>query len=188
MQKARRHPTKGLRPLVSVWFQGLFTPLFRVLFTFPSRYSFTIGLSGVFSLTRWCWQIQPEFHLLRHTQDPRPSVILTNTGLSPPTVTFSTVFSFKLLQLRRSYYPTTAATIVVWAVPLSLATTRGITVVFSSSGYLDVSVPRVRPPTSRGTRPSTWWVAPFGYLRITAPVQLPVAFRSLARPSSPLRA
>ena len=24
MQKARRHPTKGLRPLVSVWFQDLF--------------------------------------------------------------------------------------------------------------------------------------------------------------------
>ncbi len=24
MQKARRHPTKGLRPLVSAWFQGLF--------------------------------------------------------------------------------------------------------------------------------------------------------------------
>src|SRR5690606_41312382 len=24
MQKARRHPTKGLRPLVSVWFQVLF--------------------------------------------------------------------------------------------------------------------------------------------------------------------
>ena len=39
MQKARRYPTKGLRPLVSVRFQGLFTPLLAVLFTFPSRYS-----------------------------------------------------------------------------------------------------------------------------------------------------
>ena len=27
MQKARRHPTKGLRPLVSVWFQDLFHSL-----------------------------------------------------------------------------------------------------------------------------------------------------------------
>ena len=34
----------------------------------------------------------------------------------------------------------------VWADPLSLAATRGITVVFLSSGYLDVSVPRVAPP------------------------------------------
>ena len=27
MQKARRHPTKGLRPLVGVWFQVLFHPV-----------------------------------------------------------------------------------------------------------------------------------------------------------------
>ena len=53
MQKARRHPY-GLRPLVSVWFQVLFTPLLGVLFTFPSRYWFTIGLSRVFSLSGWC--------------------------------------------------------------------------------------------------------------------------------------
>ena len=31
----------------------------------------------------------------------------------------------------------------VWALPISLATTFGITVVFSSSAYLDVSVQRV---------------------------------------------
>ena len=36
--------------------------------------------------------------------------------------------------------------------------------------------------------PSTSRVAPFGYLRITAYVQLPAAFRSLSRPSSPLGA
>ena len=33
--------------------------------------------------------------------------------------------------------------LMVWAVPLSLATTDGITIVFSSYGYLDVSVPHV---------------------------------------------
>ena len=32
---------------------------------------------------------------------------------------------------------------MVWANPRSLATTCGITIVFSSTGYLDVSVPRV---------------------------------------------
>ena len=31
----------------------------------------------------------------------------------------------------------------VWALPVSLAATSGIDVSFSSSGYLDVSVPRV---------------------------------------------
>ncbi len=43
-------------------------------------------------------------------------------------------------------------------------------------------------PPSRGTWPSTKWVAPFGHPRINAHVQLPVDFRSLSRPSSPLRA
>ena len=42
------------------------------------------------------------------------------------------------------YNPDDALTSPVWAVPLSLATTRGITVVFSSSAYLDVSVQQVR--------------------------------------------
>ena len=37
------------------------------------------------------------------------------------------------------------ARIPVWALPISLAATLGIDVSFSSSGYLDVSVPRVPP-------------------------------------------
>ena len=32
---------------------------------------------------------------------------------------------------------------MVWAIPISLATTLGITIVFYSSGYLDVSVHQV---------------------------------------------
>ena len=39
------------------------------------------------------------------------------------------------------------ARIPVWALPLSLAATEGIDVSFSSSGYLDVSVPRVPSDT-----------------------------------------
>ena len=38
-----------------------------------------------------------------------------------------------------------SARTAVWALPVSLAATSGITVVFSSSGYLDVSVHRVPP-------------------------------------------
>ena len=76
---------------------------------------------------------------------------------------------------------------VVWALPRSLAATYGIIVIFSSSGYLDVSVRRV---------PSVWlWihhtvtcsacrVSPFRHPRINAYVQLPAAFRSLSRLSS----
>ena len=48
-----------------------------------------------------------------------------------------------------SYYPNHAVTSLVWASPRSLAATWGITFVFSSSGYLDVSVPRVCPRITR---------------------------------------
>ena len=50
-----------------------------------------------------------------------------------------------------SYNPEGALTPPVWALPLSLTTTRGITVVFSSSPYLDVSVRGVRLRIKRMT-------------------------------------
>ena len=43
-------------------------------------------------------------------------------------------------------------------------------------------------PPLQDNRSSTCWVAPFGHLRIKDRVHLPVTFRSLPRPSSPLRA
>ncbi len=64
----------------------------------------------------------------------------------------------------------------VWAVPLSLAATRGIVFTFSSSGYLDVSVLRVRFPF--GITGKAGWVAPFGYLRVKAYL---AAYRSLTQ-------
>ena len=51
----------------------------------------------------------------------------------------------KSQSMSQSYNPGLALTRPVWAPPRSLATTCGITVVFSSCGYLDVSVPRVSP-------------------------------------------
>eukprot|EP00253_Pinus_taeda_P009346 PITA_09346 len=42
----------SLHPLPSRQFQALFNSLFKVLFIFPSRYLFVIGLSPVFSLGR----------------------------------------------------------------------------------------------------------------------------------------
>ena len=76
----------------------------------------------------------------------------------------------------------------VWPLPLSLATTRGISVDFFSSPYLDVSVQAV--PLIylfiqyMMTGHDSSRIAPFGYLRIIAYLRLPVAFRSLLRPSS----
>jgi hypothetical protein len=68
------------------------------------------------------------------------------TGLSPSLARFPTRFMSSLVLIMRPYNPRPAVTDRVWAVARSLATTCAITVVFSSSGYLDVSVPRVRPP------------------------------------------
>ena len=69
MQKARRHRSSLLRPLASARFQVLFTPIPWVLFTFPSRYCFTIGLPRVFSLAGWCRRIRTGRLQPRPTQD-----------------------------------------------------------------------------------------------------------------------
>lgn len=61
-------------------------------------------------------------------------------------VNLSRLFRFCLHKISQSYNPKVAVTTLVWAVPLSLATTYGITLVFFSSAYLDVSVQRVCPP------------------------------------------
>ena len=76
----------------------------------------------------------------------------------------------------------------VWPPPISLATTFGISVDVSSSPYLDVSVQAV--PFLRlfcSTQDDGVLrrrVSPFGNPRIDGYLLLPVAYRSLSRPSS----
>ena len=110
------------------------------------------------------------------------SADFTCTGLSPAKARLSRRF-----QLVSQKY---------WPGPRSLATTDGVSVDVLSSGYLDVSVPRVRFETPilfraqyshrrsvSATRscdhaPSTnrrEWVSPFGYPWIKACSQLPMA-------------
>ncbi len=60
----------ALSLLVGIRFQVLLTPLAGVLFTFPSRYWFTIGRRIVFSLGRWSSQIPTGFLVSRGTQVP----------------------------------------------------------------------------------------------------------------------
>ena len=77
-----------------------------------------------------------------------------------------------------------------WPGPRSLATTNGVSVDVLSSGYLDVSIRRVRLARLCIHRaiPQMRWVSPFGNLRIKACSRLPEAYRSVLRPSSPLGA
>jgi hypothetical protein len=73
MQKARGHAWDCSRSASTAYrrsgFQVYFTPLIGGLFTFPSRYWFTIGLRGIFSLGGWSPQLRPGLHVSRATQD-----------------------------------------------------------------------------------------------------------------------
>ena len=103
-----------------------------MLFTFPSRYSFAIGLTGVFSLAGWSRRIRAELLVLRVTQDDTRPRLYSCTGLSP-----------SVMQLSRCFHSTSEyhnvvlqprcriATTAVWALPWSLATTGGIISLFS---------------------------------------------------------
>ena len=83
------------------------------------------------------------------------SVLLWNTGITegkcfylrdyhPVSCDFPDTSIIKHGTILRSYNPASEDT--VWANPLSLAATYGVSVDFLSSGYLDVSVPRVALP------------------------------------------
>ena len=84
------------------------------------------------------------FLVSRRTQDLRsPSRTISPTGLSPSPAALPSAFGydasigFLRLLLPRPW--------TVWAPPLSLAATYGISVDFFSCRYLDVSVPCVSP-------------------------------------------
>ena len=137
---SQAHSTKGtpsrndcpLRLLVGARFQVLFHSPLGVLFTFPSRYWFAIGLSGVFSLTGWSRQIRAGFLVSRVTQDTAMLHFASHTGLSPSMVTFSKVFCSRFAYNVAVLQPQPRlATPLVWAVPRSLATTGGIINLFS---------------------------------------------------------
>ena len=91
----------------------------------------------VFSLAGWSRRIHTEFHVLRGTQDTASSHDFFAYGTftfygssfqnNSAKITIGN-FTYAVLQPRR-------ASTTVWASPISLATTFGITVVLFSSGY-----------------------------------------------------
>ena len=108
----------------------------------------------------------------------------------PLTHDFVTLAGTRTSRTRRPTTPNRqrvrAYTCRVWADPLSLATTRGVSVDLLSSGYLDVSVP---PLASAGLciQPAVTphyrrWVSPFGNPRITDCSASP---RGFSQPSTP---
>ena len=83
------HSTKGttshinvLCVLVNTEFQVLFHSTLAVLFTFPSRYCFTIGHQVVFRLRGWSPCLLCGFHVSADTPDPAVLLLVSPTRLS----------------------------------------------------------------------------------------------------------
>ena len=128
--------------LVNIRFQVLFHSPPGVLFTFPSQYCSTIGHRVVFRLGGWSPRILCGFHVPTDTLDTACCFAVSSTGLSPSLVELSNSFDYHLAYTMLSV-PQPVFLRVVWPLPISLATTFGISFDFSSSAYLDVSVQQV---------------------------------------------
>ena len=175
-----------LRQVVGARFQGLFHSPRGVLFTFPSRYSFAIGLQGVLSLGGWSRLLRAGFHVPRATRDAAMlELSLPVRGCHPLWPAFPGRSGSSLSHVSRSHNPARALTRAVWARPLSLAATRGVTCLFS-------------PPAATKMFQFTAFahlsvsplggVPPFGHPRVNGCLRLAGEFRRLSRPSSPLGA
>ena len=173
-------------------FRVFFTPLLEVLFTFPSRYWSTIGLSVVFSLAGWSPPIPAEFLVFRGTQVPAGALVrISGTGLSPAAATLSCVFP----------YPSERALAPVLQPRARPQDRPGLGCCAFARHYLRnhfcflflrvlrcFSSPRSPRAGKARCRDRSRRVPPFGHPRINGHLPLPAAFRSLSRPSSPPRA
>ena len=102
LQKVRGCAHKALPQLVDTGFQVLFHSPPGVLFTFPSRYWFTIGHSLVFSLAGWSRLIQTGFLVSRPTQvSSLSSLSFRVRGSHPLSLTFPCDSSMILCQIYR---------------------------------------------------------------------------------------
>ena len=128
--------------LVNIRFQVLFHSPPGVLFTFPSQYCSTIGHQVVFRLGGWSPRIPCGFHVPTDTLDTGHCLFVSSTGLSPSSVQLSRSVRLQINML----IPVRTHKVFllhVWPLPISLATTFGISFDFFSSPYLDVSVREV---------------------------------------------
>ena len=104
--KGTQSPFTGFHCLYIYGFRFYFTPLSGVLFAFPSRYWFTIGQSGVFSLGGWSPHVQTGFHVprLTHFSSCMPFRLPGYHRLWPafPDRSTKTCTTFGLLRVRSS--------------------------------------------------------------------------------------
>ena len=127
----------GPHPLPSRQFQALFDSLFKVLFIFPSRYLFAIGLSPIFSLGQ---NLPPDWGCIPKQPDsltaPRGATGSERNGaLTLSGAPFQGTCARSAAEDASPDYNSNAEDVRFssWALPGSLAVTRGILVSFFSS-------------------------------------------------------
>ena len=130
-------------------FRYCFTPLTGVLFAFPSRYWFTIGQLRVFSLGGWS-PLVPKDSSDRVSRAPPYSISRHGRFRVRGCHPYGAPFQSASANADRGRRPPEGdrprhgrCPSRLRADPLSLIATWGISVDFFSSGYLDISVPRV---------------------------------------------
>ena len=185
MQKARRHPTKGLRPLVGARFQDLFHPL----------------IQGTFHLS---FTVLVHYRSLRSIQPYR--MVPADSHKASPTSQYSGSYQNTIAYLYAAImlYGRVSHPIPVYVsihfVVLQPRICRNICGLgsfpfarhYSGNHYYFLFLCLLRCFSSARLRicnyPSGNQVSPFRNLRINSYLPIPVAYRSLSRLSSPLRA
>ena len=184
-------------------FQVLFHSPPGVLFTFPSRYWCAIGHRVVLRLGWWSTQVRTGFTCPALLRDRvAPSGLGSRTGLSPAAAGPPMPFRSPAGPAPGGGSPRMRGPATPSAEPLPGMPARrfghrspfarrysgSLEIDFLSSGYLDVSVPRVvlPPPmcSAGGYAHCCAWVRPFGDPRVEGCVLLAGDYRSLPRPSS----
>ena len=169
--------------LVGIGFQVLFHSPPGVLFTFPSRY-YALSVTKEYLALGGGPPCFPQGSSCLVVLWIRTSIArFSLTGLSPSMVDLSRSLLLSSLYLASYPQPRTIPS-TVWAPSLSLATTQEIDFSFSSSGYLDVSVPLVSLPlpiySVKGIQVLPWMGSPIRISPDLRPLAAPRSFSQLA--------
>ena len=141
-QSEPRNPTSRTPPFTNTQFHVLLNSLFKVLFNFPSRYLFAIGLGVIFSLT---WSLPRALSCTPKQLDSREKSARNRRPPYGPITLYGPwpqsrwTWTGRRNSIRQSRTPHAALprgqAVRRWAKPFSFAITKGITVVFFSSAY-----------------------------------------------------
>ena len=181
LQKVRRHTLSGATPACKHTVSGSLSLPSRGPFHLSLTVLYAIGHQDVFSLRRWSSHIPTRLHVSCGTLDTRH---------------YKFNFAYKTVTLFRPAFQPCSTIKFKWlcrsepqkqvfglgCFPFAHHYLGNRLFSFSSSGYLDVSVPRV-PLVHLWIQCTILqhylqWVSSFGDLRIAAYLQLPVAYRS----------